>query len=94
MSGQISWRGMVGYPGSAALYQGRNHDPLVNGLDHQRGLTKHAAVRLAVQAELDRAAAAVPLRARLVRLWAEHPLPPPTGNAADKAFFDDLTGEP
>ena len=67
---------------------------LVNELAHQRGLTKQVAVRRAVQAELDRAAAAVPLRARLVRLWAEHPLPPPTGNAADKAFFDDLTGEP
>jgi antitoxin VapB len=67
---------------------------LVNELAHQRGLSKQAAVRLAVQAELDRAAAAVPLRERLVRLWAEHPLPPPTGNAADKAFFDDLAGEP
>ena len=67
---------------------------LVNELARQRGLTKQAAVRLAVEAELDRAAAAVPLRERLARLWAEHPLPPPTGKAADKAFFDELAGEP
>jgi antitoxin VapB len=51
-------------------------------------------VRLAVQAELDRAAARVPLRERLARLWAEHPMPPATGEAADKAFFDELAGEP
>ena len=67
---------------------------LVNELARQRGLTKQAAVRLAVQAELDRAAAAVPLRERLVKLWTEYPLPPPTGKAADKAFFDKLSGEP
>lgn len=55
---------------------------------------KQDAVLLAVQAEVDRAAAAVPLRDRLARLWAEHPLHPPTGKAADKAFFDELSGEP
>jgi antitoxin VapB len=67
---------------------------LVNELAKQRGLTKQAAVRLAVQADLDRAAARVPLRERLARLWAEHKLPPATGEAADKAFFDELAGEP
>jgi antitoxin VapB len=67
---------------------------LVDKLARRRGLTKQAAVRLAVQAELDRAEAAVPLRDRLARLWAAHPLPPPTGDRADKAFFDELSGEP
>jgi antitoxin VapB len=62
---------------------------LVNELARLRGLNKQDAVRLAVKAELDRAAAAVPLRERVARLWAEHPLPPPT----DKAFFDQLAGE-
>jgi len=52
-----------------------------------RGLTK-----LAVQAELQRTIEAVPLRDRLALLWEEHPLPPPTGQAADKAFFDELSG--
>lgn len=67
---------------------------LVAQLAKLRGLTKQAAVKLAVQAELQGAAEGVPLRDRLARLWREHPLPPPTGNAADKAFFDDLAGEP
>jgi antitoxin VapB len=67
---------------------------LVNELAKQRGLTKQDAVRLAVEAELERAAAAVPLRQRLAKLWEAHPLPPATGQTADKAFFDALAGEP
>ena len=59
-----------------------------------RGLSKQDAVKTAVQAELDRAAEAVPLRDRFAALRRQHPLPPPTGLAADKAFFDDLSGDP
>jgi antitoxin VapB len=66
---------------------------LVRQLAKQRGLTKQDAVRLAVKAELDRAAAAVPLRERLAKLWEAHPLPPKTGKAADKEFFDELSGD-
>jgi antitoxin VapB len=66
---------------------------LVAQLAKQRGVSKQDAVRLAVQAELRRIADAVPLRQRLERLWAEHPLPPATGLVADKAFFDDLSGD-
>jgi antitoxin VapB len=66
---------------------------LVNQLARQLGVTKQAAVRQAVQAELDRARQAVPLRERLARFLAEHPLPPPTGLEADKAFFDELSGD-
>ena len=65
---------------------------LVAELAKQRGVTKQAAVRLAVKAELDRAAAAVPLRERLRVLWKAHPMPPETGELADKAFFDELSG--
>lgn len=57
-----------------------------------RGVSKQDAVKLAVQAELDRVAAVVPLRERFAALRRAHPLPPATGNAADKAFFDDLSG--
>ena len=39
-------------------------------------------------------AGAVPLRERLAASRAEYPLPPPTGEKADKAFFDALSGEP
>ncbi|WP_287849873.1 type II toxin-antitoxin system VapB family antitoxin [Acidiphilium sp.] len=66
---------------------------LVAKLAKERGLTKQDAVRLAVQAELDRTREAKPLRERL-REWREaNPLPPPTGLKADKAFFDGLSGE-
>jgi antitoxin VapB len=66
---------------------------LVKQLAKQRGLTKQEAVRQAVQAELDGSVRVTPLRERLVRLWAENPLPPATGLSADKAFFDALSGE-
>ena len=66
---------------------------LVAKLAKERGLTKQDAVRIAVQAELDRTREAKPLRERL-REWREaNPLPPPTGLKADKAFYDDLSGE-
>ncbi len=64
---------------------------LVTRLAALTGLSKQDAVRLAVQAELDRATAKVPLRGRVAKLWQEHPLPPKTGKAADKAFFDALS---
>jgi antitoxin VapB len=66
---------------------------LVTQLAKLRGLTKQDAVRLAVQAELDRAHKAIPLRARVQALRAAHPLPPPTGKTADKDFFDELSGK-
>lgn len=66
---------------------------LVGELAKMRGITKQDAVRLAVTAELTRLTEVVPLRDRLARLRAEHALPPATGEAADKAFFDALSGE-
>ncbi len=65
---------------------------LAGELAKLRGLLKQAAVKMAVKAELDRAAEAIPLRDRFAGLRAAHPLPPSTGEAADKAFFDDLSG--
>ncbi len=58
-----------------------------------RGVTKQDAVKLAVQDALDRAAEAVPLRDRFAALREAHRLPPLTGEVADKAFFDELSGE-
>jgi antitoxin VapB len=66
---------------------------LVDQLARLRGLSKQDAVKMAVQAELDRAANLVPLRNRFAAVRAQHPLPPPTGERADKAFFDEVTGE-
>lgn len=66
---------------------------LVAQLAKQRGITKQDAVRIAVTAELERTAQAVPLQERLETLWRENPLPPPTGQVADKEFFDELSGD-
>ncbi|MDG3442920.1 type II toxin-antitoxin system VapB family antitoxin [Nitrospirillum amazonense] len=65
---------------------------LVAELAVLRGISKQDAVKLAVRAELQRLAEAVPLRDRLAAFRARHPLPAPTGLPADKAFFDDLSG--
>ncbi len=67
---------------------------LVNELARRRGTTKQDAVKFAVQAELARENKDLSLREKLA-LWHKlHPLPPPTGKIADKAFFDELSGEP
>ncbi len=68
---------------------------LVAELAAATGVTKPEAVRRAVEAELDRFKAPSsdrPLRERFAELRARHPLPPPTGLPADKAFFDELSG--
>ncbi len=67
---------------------------LVARLAKARGISKQDAVKLAVRAELDKAAEKVPLRDRVAAFRAEHPLPRRTGKKADKAFLDDLSGEP
>ena len=67
---------------------------LVAELAGKRGISKQDAVRQAVQAELDRLAQAIPLRERIAAWRRQHPMPPPTGQNADKAFFDELSGEP
>ena len=64
---------------------------MIDRLAKLRGLSPREAVKLAVQAELDRA---TPLRDRFAALRAAVPLPAPTGEVADKSFFDELTGEP
>jgi antitoxin VapB len=67
---------------------------LVARLASKRGVSKQDAVRLAVQAELDRIAQEIPLRKRIAAWRKEHPMPRPTGNNRDKMFFDELSGEP
>jgi len=67
---------------------------LVAQLAKLRSISKQDAVRLAVRAELDRMEKAVPLCDRFAALRAAYPLPSRTGAAADKVFFDELSGEP
>jgi antitoxin VapB len=59
----------------------------------RRGALKQDAAENAVQSERERLNETVPLRERLAALRLKHPLPPPTGQPADKAFFDELSGE-
>lgn len=78
----------------ASLYvKDEETNALAARLAQRRGISKTAAVKLALQHELDRDAAALPLRERL-RIWREeHPLGEPTGLKADKAFYDSLNDE-
>ena len=66
---------------------------LVAQLAKQRGVSKQDAVKLAVTAELKRDAEAVPLREQFAQFRKQYPLPEPTGLKADKAFFDELSGD-
>ncbi len=66
---------------------------LVAQLAKRRGVSKQEAVRQAVLAELQRMTEAIPLRERIAAWRQEHKMPPPTGQVADKAFFDELSGE-
>jgi antitoxin VapB len=68
---------------------------LVDRVAQRSGMTKTALVRelaAAREAELDRGDRRISARERLQKFWREHPLPPPTGLLADKAFYDDLSG--
>jgi antitoxin VapB len=67
---------------------------LVTELARRNGTTKQDAVKAAVQTALEHINAETPLRETFAALRRAHPLPPATGKTADKAFFDDLCGEP
>jgi antitoxin VapB len=66
---------------------------LVAQLAELRGVSKTEAVRSAVEAELGRRTVRQPMRERFAALRAARPLPPMTGAKADKAFFDELSGD-
>ncbi|GMV64163.1 MAG: hypothetical protein AMXMBFR74_33300 [Parvibaculum sp.] len=73
----------------------RNEDvnQLAEKLAKVKRTTKTEAVRLALENELHRATQAVPLRERLRPLQQRIMARPSTGLAADKAFYDDLSGD-
>lgn len=71
---------------------------LAEQLASARGLTKTAAVKLALRHELERDFADTtidrrPLRERMVDFWKRHPLPAELGPVPDKAFYDELSGD-
>jgi antitoxin VapB len=69
----------------------------VNRLAEQLAAIKHVtktdAVMLALKEELRRTMEAVPLRERVKALQNRVMARPPTGEEADKAFFDALSGD-
>ena len=67
-------------------------DAAVRKLAAERGVSLTAAVRLAVENELQRARR--PLKERVEEIISELEQYPPTGLKADKAFFDELSGDP
>ena len=84
----------------ASLYiKDEEANALAEKLATARGLTKTAAVKLALRHELERPTVPTPpVRKRSSReiveqFWREHPMPPSTGLKADKAFFDELSGD-
>lgn len=68
----------------------------VERLAHRLGMTGEEAIDRGLaefEAGLDRSARNPDAPEWLVKFWHDHPLPPPTGLKADKAFFDWLSGE-
>ncbi len=66
---------------------------LATKLAARKHLNKTDAVKLALENELSRADEAVPLWGRLKPLLDKVATYPDTGLAADKAYFDDLSGD-
>lgn len=66
---------------------------LAEQLAARTNFNKIDAVRLALENELQRLDSAVPLRDRLRPLQRRVAARPATGLEADKAFYDDLSGQ-
>jgi antitoxin VapB len=77
----------------AFLVRDRETDALVRKLARKHGICLTEAVKMAVQGQLQREQESMSLRARIAALRREVLTQPPTGLEADKAFFDDLSGE-
>jgi antitoxin VapB len=68
-------------------------DDLVRKLALSRGVGLTEAVKLAVKAELDRQQRQTPLAESIRAPQDELAVRPRTGLKADKAFFDELSGD-
>jgi antitoxin VapB len=66
---------------------------LAEKLAAQKRVNKTEAVRIALENELRRTSEALPLWERLKPLRERVAAYPDSGLAADKAFFDDLSGD-
>jgi len=86
----------IGYPETTMAFHVRDKatDTLVRKLADQRGVGLTEAVRLAVSAELRRKDAGIDEKLRQMRELS-HAVArrPKTGLKADKAFFDEMSGD-
>ncbi|WP_284943704.1 type II toxin-antitoxin system VapB family antitoxin [Acidisoma cladoniae] len=71
----------------------REVDRLADELATRKHINKTEAVKLALENELRRLDEALPLRERIRYLQDRILARPATGLEADKAFFDDLSGD-
>ncbi|MCF3641564.1 type II toxin-antitoxin system VapB family antitoxin [Rhizobium sp. TRM95111] len=71
----------------------RKVNELAGELAAKRHVTKTEAVRIALENELRRSEDKVPLREKIKHLQERVAAYPDTGLEADKAFFDELSGE-
>jgi len=71
----------------------RETDGLVRSLARKRGCGLTDAVKLAVGRELERHEPALPMMEQIRAIQREIASLPRTGRKADKAFFDDLSGD-
>lgn len=69
----------------------RRVNELADELAARRRVSKTEAVRIALENELGRSEAAVPLREKIRRLQERVAAYPDTGLEADKALFDELS---
>lgn len=82
----------------ASLYvKDQEANALAEELAQRRGVTKTAAVKLALRHELARDADPAPPERPLLEVmeefWRDRPLGSSTGLEADKAFYDSLSDE-
>lgn len=68
-------------------------DVAVRRLAELKHKTLTDTIREAVENEYARTKAAIPLPERLLAISERYAAYPPTGQEADKAFFDDLSGD-
>ena len=71
----------------------RKVNELAGELAAKRHVTKTEAVRIALENELRRSEDKVPLQKKIKQLQERVAAYPDTGLEADKAFFDELSGE-
>ena len=71
----------------------RKVNELAGELAAKRHVTKTEAVRIALENELRRSEDKVPLQEKIKHLQERVAAYPDTGLEADKAFFDELSGE-